>query len=257
MKIRALVQNQVMLTLIHSGSSHSFVSAQFLDRIGMVPISTSPKQVKVANGDILISDKWVPKLTWWCNGFTLKTSMRVLDLNTSDAILGYDWLKPHSPMHCHWGDKTLEFVDNGRTVCLQGIQPTAAPITELTADQVANWYKGNDIWVVVLLAHCFEESQKEVHPAVQALLHQYQDVFDTPQQLPPARVYDHTIPLIPGVVLVNSRPYRYSPQHKDEIEEQVKEMLKAGLIVPSRSPFASLVLLILKKDGSWRFCVDY
>jgi hypothetical protein len=56
---------------------------------------------------------------------------------------------------------------------------------------------------------------------------------------------------------VNSRPYRYSPLHKDEIERQVAKMLKVGLIKISTSPFASPVLLIQKKDGSWRFCVDY
>lgn len=82
-------------------------------------------------------------------------------------------------------------------------------------------------------------------------------MFSEPKSLPPARVFDHAINLIPGLVPVNSRPYRYSPLHKYVIERQVDEMLKAGLITPSLSPFASPVLLVKKKDGSWRFCVDY
>jgi hypothetical protein len=62
---------------------------------------------------------------------------------------------------------------------------------------------------------------------------------------------------VDGVKPVNLKTYRYNPTQKDEIERQVKEMLLHGVIQPSTSPFASPVLLVKKKDGSWRFGVDY
>ncbi|WVZ52980.1 hypothetical protein U9M48_003975 [Paspalum notatum var. saurae] len=86
---------------------------------------------------------------------------------------------------------------------------------------------------------------------------EFADVFTAPTALPPHRSYDHTITLLPGSVPVNSKPYRYSPLRKDGIERQVKVLLDQGWIVHSTSPFASPVLLVQKKDGSWRLCVDY
>jgi hypothetical protein len=68
---------------------------------------------------------------------------------------------------------------------------------------------------------------------------------------------DHTIPLVSGATPVNIRAYHYPPGLKDEIERQVNIMLDQGLIQPSKSPFSSPMLLVHKKDGSWRFCVDY
>lgn len=82
-------------------------------------------------------------------------------------------------------------------------------------------------------------------------------MFAEPTTLPPRREADHQIPLLPGAQPVSVRPYRYSPTQKTEIENQVKQMLQNGIIRISSSPFASLVLLVKKKDGTWHFCVDY
>ncbi|KAJ3687260.1 hypothetical protein LUZ61_016424 [Rhynchospora tenuis] len=98
---------------------------------------------------------------------------------------------------------------------------------------------------------------KPVHPELSAVLEQYQAVFEEPTALPPRRAVDHAVPLLPDSKLINQRPYRYSYFQKVEIEKIVTELLKNQLIQPSSSPFASPVLLVKKKDGTWRMCIDY
>ena len=60
----------------------------------------------------------------------------------------------------------------------------------------------------------------------------------------------------------NATPIRCMPRpvphHKKvEIDKQIDEMLRKGLIEPSDSEWASPVLMVGKKDGSLRFCIDY
>jgi hypothetical protein len=52
-------------------------------------------------------------------------------------------------------------------------------------------------------------------------------------------------------------PYRHPRRFKDEIEKEIKELLAMGHIKPSSGPFASSVVLVLKKDGTMRMCIDY
>ena len=54
-----------------------------------------------------------------------------------------------------------------------------------------------------------------------------------------------------------ARPYRVSIKENAYIAEQVKQMLKNGIIRPSNSPWSSPVVLAPKPGGGIRFCVDY
>lgn len=60
-----------------------------------------------------------------------------------------------------------------------------------------------------------------------------------------------------GVNVVNVRPYRYPVSQKAQIEQMVIDILLQGVIQPSSSPFSAPVILVRKKDGTWRFCTDY
>jgi hypothetical protein len=120
MAVRALLQNQVMLVLIDLGSSTNFISKQLVDRMGLPVHPCSSAKVRVANGEIMYSDTMVQSLEWWANGHTYQSDMRVLGLGAYNAILGYDWLRRHSPMHCDWDDKVISFVDKGVEVQLVG-----------------------------------------------------------------------------------------------------------------------------------------
>jgi hypothetical protein len=92
---------------------------------------------------------------------------------------------------------------------------------------------------------------------VEQLLQEFEVLFLEPTQLPPPHQFDHAIPLLPGAKPVNLRPYRFNPAQKDEVERQIKQMLEQGIIRVSTSPYSSPVILVLKKDLTWRFCVDF
>lgn len=102
-----------------------------------------------------------------------------------------------------------------------------------------------------------ELANNSIPTEILQVLEQYTDVFEAPRALPPRRACDHRIPLMEGAQRVNLRPYRHKPELKNEIERQVKELLDAGIIQKSTSPFSSPALLVKKKDGTWRLCVDY
>jgi hypothetical protein len=110
---------------------------------------------------------------------------------------------------------------------------------------------------VCALVDASDIAHTDLPPEVALILKEFALTFAAPSQLPPERNCDHVIPLVPGAKPIHIRPYRYPPSLKDEIKKQVADMLAKGIIQPSSSAFSSPILLVRKKDGSWRFCVDY
>ena len=53
------------------------------------------------------------------------------------------------------------------------------------------------------------------------------------------------------------RFHRIPPPQLDEAREHLKLMLDAGVVRPSNSPWCNAVVLVRKKDGSLRFCIDF
>lgn len=93
----------------------------------------------------------------------------------------------------------------------------------------------------------------EIPAYLRPIVQQNKRVFAEPTGLPPLRGNEHAILLKKGSNPVGVRPYRYPQCQKDEIERLIQEMLRAGIIKPSKSPYSSPVLLVKKKTDHGAF----
>ncbi|WVZ00986.1 hypothetical protein V8G54_027055 [Vigna mungo] len=152
----------------------------------------------------------------------------------------------------------LKFLHEGKFITLQGnldSSPTQAHLHHII--RMVNTNSIAEVFSTQLVkdsSYQFPllELPDNVEPELTLLLHTYSFVFDVPKSLPPPRFQDHTIPLMKGSQPVNVKPYRYPHSQKVEIEKLVQGMLDEGIIQPSKSLFSSLIIMVKKKDGSWR-----
>ena len=90
-------------------------------------------------------------------------------------------------------------------------------------------------------------------------LREFKDVFakESFDTLPERKPWDHAIGLEPGSKPTNCKVYSLSPREQVELDAFLQENLHTGRICPSKSPMASLVFFIKKKDGSLQLVQDY
>ncbi|XP_027171840.1 uncharacterized protein LOC113771462 [Coffea eugenioides] len=257
-KMQGEYMNQHLTVLLDGGSTNCFirrsVAQQFPERVQ----NHRPFKVKIADGKELTCDQWIPGMQWSMQGHRFAHDVFVLDLEPYDLILGVDWMKSYSPITFDFKKLNLSFEKGGEQVVLNGDSNNAN--VRMQQGPSAHKYVKHKIRKALQQACMVKIHNSQVisePDSLTKLLAKYDDVFAEPNTLPPNRCHDHQIPLKPDAQPFKIPPYRYPHVQKNEIDRQVKEMLNSGLIQDSHSPFASPALLVKKKDGSWRLCIDY
>ena len=99
-----------------------------------------------------------------------------------------------------------------------------------------------------------EQLTSEQQHELQGLLKEYADVM----QNQPGRtdIAEHTIGT-EAARPVKLPPYRLPHAHRETVQREIEEMLETGIIEPSQSEWSAPIVLVKKKDGTLRLCVDY
>ncbi|KAG8483504.1 hypothetical protein CXB51_022371 [Gossypium anomalum] len=263
MRIAARVGSTLAIILVDSGSTHNFIDAKLVNKLSL-PVAPQEKlKVTVANGTSLFTRGLCKGVSWEVQDLHLATDFLVLPLKGCDIVLRVQWLLMLGDIIWNFSSLTMQFMVKGQPCTLQGIIPGSLAVERFCSNAKCFVTMGQPmgLYTVVmstpkqaaLSATIVEDSA--VH--LQEMLDEFGDVFQVPKGLPPSRLHDHRIPLKDESAVIKIRPYRYPAIQKTEIEKIVHEMLQTGIIRNSNSSFASPIVMVKKKDGSWRLCVDY
>jgi len=254
MRVAATIKSQPMMVLIDSGSTYNFLSDKVARTLRLPVVLTKSFTVHVANGERLLCQGRFEKVPIDLQGIAFSLTFYSLPLAGLDMVLGIQWLEMLGSVVCNWKHLTMEFNWENQARRLQGIQ---RPIQATSLETIAKKHRQGQMVFAIYVQTLEEFPWVDTQLDMQQILSEFEDVFQEPTQLPPLREIDHHIPLKEGTQPINVRPYRYAHFQKEEIEKQVQAMLDVGLIRSSTSPFSSPVLLVKKKDDTWRFCTDY
>jgi hypothetical protein len=246
------VDSFVAHALFDSSASYSFVSEDFVSRVGLsVQRMGHSIVVSSANGSIYSC--------LVCHGCSViladvvfSVNLVVISLGSFDVILGMDWFTQYRVVISYfWKIMSLQ-ASSGREVVFLGSSPkfTLSLLTHLLPDRRS---RKSEIFFSMVV-----ESGTALRVQDIRVVCDYADVFlvELPG-IPPEHGVAFEIKLISGTQPIHKAPYRMAPKEQVELKRQLDDLLAKGFIRPSRSPWASPVLFVEKKDKSKRFCVDY
>ncbi|GAU28976.1 hypothetical protein TSUD_391740, partial [Trifolium subterraneum] len=230
-------------------ATNSFISVEYVMRLGLPSTSLIPPMtVAVATGGKVVSKRVCQNCPVSVAGKIYHVDLICLPLKDMDIVLGMDWLSANT-VYIGCAEKNLYVpIDlNAESRALTALlQNTHQLIQYLGAEN-----KGFSIMFTI-------SSESSLSPSDIPIVREYLDVFpEEINSLPPEREIEFSIDLVPGSQPIFVAPYRMSPLELRELKSQLEELLQKHFIRPSVSPWGAPVLLVKKKDGTMRLCIDY
>jgi hypothetical protein len=205
-------------------------------------------------------DKYIPGMKLTLGRHDLAQDLYVMDLLDTNIILGVQWRSMLGPITTNYKTMEMSFTEeNGKKVVLRGMIGNTPRV--VTTKRMEAIFRREDIAYVAeyrISVWVDKKGDTQYAPEIQRIIDKHNKVFEPiPPGAPPDGGFEHIIELEEAAKPVITTPYRHPKKYKDENEKAIKELLDMGHIRPSSSPFASSVVLVKKKDGTMRMCIDY
>ncbi|XP_021758696.1 uncharacterized protein LOC110723661 [Chenopodium quinoa] len=250
--------------IIDSGSCENVIAATMVEKLKL-PTKDHPypykltwlkkgNDVKVSKRclvDFSIGKKYQDKV--WCD---------VIPMDACHLLLGRPWQYDRRAIHDGFHN-TYSFEKDGVKIVLAPLKrdllakPSQEKSSVVSESMFTMALKESNIACVLVM---LEENQEDqgIPDEIQPLLRKFSDIMpeEIPEGLPPMRDIQHCIDFVPGAVIPNKAAYRMSPKEHEELQRQVIDLMQKGLVRESVSPCSVPALLVPKKDGSWRMCID-
>ncbi|GJX08171.1 putative retrotransposon gag domain, aspartic peptidase domain protein [Tanacetum coccineum] len=182
--------------------------------------------------------------------------LSVVMMDDFKVVLGLEFLDSIRAFPMPFAN-SLCILDGGKTFMVSTDRDAKSRAKNLSALQFKKGFNKNEPFYLAVTRLETDEglSKIEVPKVIEWVLDEFKDVM--PKKLQPMREVDHTIELETGSKPPAKAPYQMSPPELEELHKQLKELMDAGYIRPSKSPYGGPVLFQKKKDGSLRMCIDY
>ncbi|XP_035836073.1 uncharacterized protein LOC118484192 [Helianthus annuus] len=260
LRVTGFIHGKPVTILIDCGSTHNIIQPRIATLFNLPSNPLEPFGVMVGNGQFIHCRSYCPAVPLQLQKTSFTIPFFVLPIEGADVVLGIAWLRTLGSITADFSIPQICFQKDGQSCTLKG-EPISKP---LSSSSLSSLIKHG---CIASLHTLLIETQPNPTPPqslpcstdahITTLLELFRPLFQDPHGLPPNRLHDHHIPLLNNNHTVNVKPYRYPHFQKQIMTRLITDMLTDGVIRPSQSPFSSPVLLVKKKDGSWRFCVDY